>query len=406
MARPVWHVLDVGSIWMKEFASALSQTEDVVAWCPRMERFGLLQRGWKMEELASPPLRIRHFPLQRGYARAPLRWLAPYEGRQLRRMRAAGRESAGADGTSVLVCSTPFYAPLAERWAGPVVYYSTDLTHAYDGLDAALVKSLDARMCRVATAVCPNSRRIAQYFTSESGCDAAKITIVPNATRASNLMREPPGTSAGELPEDLADVLRPIAGVLGDLSANMDWVLTRQAMERTPELNWVFVGPTTRAIEDPEQDAARRWAMERARFTGAKPYGELQRYARSFDVAVLPYRRKEPTYSGSSTRFYEHLAACRPMVATRGFAELLEKVPLVCLADTPEEMVQALQELRKRGFSDGCEQRRWEASLTGTWEERARMMTAAVEAGLKMGAPAAVAVDRGFMRKERRETTS
>ena len=35
----------------------------------------------------------------------------------------------------------------------------------------------------------------------------------------------------------------------------------------------------------------------------------LAAYARAFDVAVLPYRRVEPTYSGSSTRFYEHLAA-------------------------------------------------------------------------------------------------
>ncbi len=405
MAHLVWHVLDVGSIWMKEFASALSQTTETVAWCPRMERFGLLKRGWRLEELASPPLAVRHFPLQRGYARAPLRWLAPYEGRQLWRMRAGRGGAAGAGETAVLVCSTPFYAPLAERWEGPVVYYSTDLTHAYDGLDAAQVKALDVRLCRVAAVVCPNSLRIAQYFVRESGCDPAKIAMVPNATRASNLMTEPPAKGAGSLPEDLADVPRPIAGVLGDLSGNMDWKLTKQVMERTPGLNWVFVGPTTRAIEDVEQDAARRWAMGRARFTGAKPYGELQRYARSFDVAVLPYRRKEPTYSGSSTRFYEHLAACRPMVATRGFAELLEKPPLVCLADAPEEMAQALDELRMRGFVDGYERTRWEASRTGTWEERARTMGAAVEARVMERVAEHAPVDEGFMRKRQPETT-
>ena len=94
------------------------------------------------------------------------------------------------------------------------------------------------------------------------------------------------------------------------------------------------------------------------------------------------------------------------MVATRGFAELLEKVPLVCLADTPEEMVQALQELRKREFSDGFEQMRWEASRAGTWEERARMMGAVVEAGMKLRAPEAAMAARVFMRKARRETTS
>src|ERR1035438_206201 len=69
-------------------------------------------------------------------------------------------------------------------------------------------------------------------------------------------------------------------------------------------------------------------------FTGGKRYGDLQAYARSLDVAFLPYqRRKEPTYSGSSTRFYEHLAACRPMISTRGFEELLHKEPLLRLVD-------------------------------------------------------------------------
>lgn len=398
MAQQIWHVLDVGSIWMREFASALSGTVETVAWCPRMERFGLLKRGCRVEQLLNPVLEVRHFPLQRGYSRAPLRWLAPYEGRQIRRMKRAGAADA------VLVCSTPFYAPLAERWQGPVVYYSTDLTHAYEGLDPAQVKALDRRMCRVATAVCPNSRRIADYFVAEAGCDPAKITVVPNATRAMNVMAEAPD-GPGELPEDLRDVPRPIAGVLGDLSGNMDWLLTRRTMELTPELSWVFVGPTTRAIADPEQDAARRWAMERARFTGAKPYGELQSYARSFDVAVLPYRRKEPTYSGSSTRFYEHLAACRPMVATRGFAELLEKVPLVTLADTPEEIAQALQELRLRGFADGFEKMRWEASRAGTWEVRARTMCTAVDEALQRRTPEYVPVSGTFMGKRRQETT-
>ena len=374
MGRPVWQVLDVGSIWMKEFASALGRVEAMVAWEPRLERFGALARWERTEVLTHPPLEVRQFPLQRGYARAPIRWVAPFASTLARRLRAAAPEPERAP----LVCSTPFYAPVAERWPGPVVYYSTDLTHAYEGLDAAQVKRLDRRMCRVAAAVCPNSRRIAEYLVAEAGCAPEKITVIPNATRESNVMVEAPGPGAGALPEDLGDVPRPIAGVLGDLSGNMDWLLTRAVMERTPGLHWVFVGPTTRAIADPAQNAARVWAMAQARFTGAKPYGELQRYARSFDVAVLPYSKKEPTYSGSSTRFYEHLAACRPMVATRGFAELLEKPPLVRLVDTAEEMVGELEALQEMNFNDGQERARWEASRVGTWEERVRRMQAAL----------------------------
>ena len=380
-AGTVWQVLDVGSIWMKEFALALSRVESLVAWEPAMRRFGALERWIRPERLEHPPLEVRRFPLQRGYARSPLRWLLPFEPAVLRQMLG----TTGAPERSPLVCSTPYYAPVAERWPGPVVYYSTDLTHAYEGADSLLVKALDRRLCRVSTVVCPNSRRIAEYFEAEAGCDPAKITVVPNATRESNVMAEAPGSGAGELPQDLVEVPRPIAGVLGDLSGNMDWLITKRTMEATPELNWVFVGPTTRAIEDSEQNAAREWAKARARFAGAKPYGELQRYARSFDVAVLPYRKKEPTYSGSSTRFYEHLAACRPMVATRGFAELLEKPPLLRLVDTAEEMIAELKRLGDLGFSDGQERARWEASRVGTWEDRVRTMRAALERATVQG---------------------
>ncbi len=375
MAQEIWHILDVGSIWMKEFASALSRIVPTVAWSPKMTKLGMLQDWQRPEWIEDPRLQVRNFPLQRGYARAPLRWIKPFEGKMLRRMSA---ESYRPE-LSPLICSTPFYAPVAERWPGPVVYYSTDLTHTYEGLDAVQVKELDRRLCRVARAVCPNSRRIADYFTTESGCEPDRITIVPNATRASNLLPEP-AFAPGPLPHDVEDLSRPIAGVLGDLSGNMDWILIELAVRQTPELNWIFVGPATRPIDDPEQSSARdRVRSGRSRFVGAKPYGDLQKYARALDVAVLPYRRKEPTYSGSSTRFYEHLAAGRPMVATRGFAELLEKEPLLSLVDTPDDLAQTLGRLRSLDFRDGFEVARWEASQAGTWEERARTLRSALE---------------------------
>jgi glycosyltransferase involved in cell wall biosynthesis len=121
----------------------------------------------------------------------------------------------------------------------------------------------------------------------------------------------------------------------------------------------------------------------RVRFAGEKPYGQLRDYARSFDVAVLPYRRREPTCSGSSTRFYEQLSACRPMVATNCVAELLEKQPLLSLASDANEMIAQLHDLHAAGFRDGYEALRWETSLGETWETRAALMMAALAERIK-----------------------
>lgn len=343
---------------------------------------GAFERWERTQTLAEPPLEVRRFPLQRGYARAPIRRWLPYETSLLPRLRATCREAGYGEAESPLICSTPFYAPVAERWAGPTVYYVTDLTAGYDGLHSAQVIALDKRMCRSAAAICPNSRRLAEYLQGEAHCPPEKITVVPNATRESNVAPEPlPAPEA--LPDEIAHLARPIAGVIGNLAGNMDWELLEPAIAATPWLTWVFVGPTGMEVREPEQAEARRRVMAlggRVHFIGGKPYGELQRYARCFDVAVLPYRKKEPTFSGSSTRFYEHLTACRPMVATRGFAELLEKPPLLVLVDTPGEMTAELETLRQVSFRDGQEEARWQASRNGTWEERVRALTGTLAA--------------------------
>ena len=70
------------------------------------------------------------------------------------------------------------------------------------------------------------------------------------------------------------------------------------------------------------------------------------------------------------------------MLATRGFAELLEKLPLLDLVDTTEEMLAGLESLRKVGFRDGLESARWEASRQGTWEGRVGMVLGALERGM------------------------
>ncbi|WP_419804785.1 glycosyltransferase [Terriglobus sp.] len=370
-----WQILDVGSIWMREFACAMAQETEVVAWWPVMRSMGALEHWERVERHGSPELQVLRFPLQRGYARPPLQQLFPYHQKLLRRLQTRCPGTA-----SPLVCTTPFYAPVAERWPGPVVYYVTDMTAEYVGLNRRQVVQLDRRMCQAATAVCPNSGRIRDYLLREAACSPAKLTVVPNATRQENIAAAPL-LAPGERPKLIRHVERPIAGVIGNLSGNMDWLLLEDAIRQTPWLHWVMVGPTDMPIPDACQAEARARIMRDpcVTFTGAKPYGELQAYARCFNVAVLPYRKKEPTYSGSSTRFYEHLAACRPMVATRGFAELLEKPPLLELVDTPGEMVAAIDQLRDTDFHDGHEAERWQASRHATWTDRARSLMHALE---------------------------
>jgi hypothetical protein len=375
-SSPVWHLLDTNSIWTKEFGSALSRVTPVMGWVRNMSWIGMFRSEVRHERIIDPPLDVCHFPLQRGYTHPVL------SGWRFDQLQADRMRSMTGAVNSPLICTTPYYAPVAECWSGPVVYYLTDLTKGYAGADPVLVREMDERMCEVATLVCPNSHRIADYLRHEARCAASKIVVIPNATRHANVFDIMP-EGPTELPYDLAGLTRPVAGVIGNLAANLDWVLLRDAINMNPGYSWVFVGPTSMPVTGPAQCQARQELMSRGGkvvFTGERSYGRLRDYARSFDVAVLPYQpRKEPTFSGSSTRFYEHLAACRPMLCTRGFEELLHKEPLLRLVDTAPDITAALSDLRRNGFRDGFEEQRWQASRDGTWEKRAATLLTALD---------------------------
>ena len=277
---------------------------------------------------------------------------------------------AEVPGEDVLVCTVPYFAPVAERWPGPVVYWLTDLITHYPSSKGIDVEALDRRMCKAATLLCPNSTRLRDYLLAQGGNPEAML-IVPNATRATNVYAEPP-TAPAPLPKAARHLQRPVAGVIGNLAGNMDWLLLDEATLRTPGVQWLFVGPTDMAIPEIVERKARERVMARANttFVGNQHYGDLVHYARSFDVAVLPYRKCEPTYSGSSTRFYEHLAACRPMLATRSFEELLHKEPYLHLVDTADDVLDGLYRLGAGRYDDGHVTERWLASQGETWQAR------------------------------------
>jgi glycosyltransferase involved in cell wall biosynthesis len=365
-----WHILDTGSVWLKEFACALSSMVPTRNWCPEIRNFGCWEDWERTDRVADPRMEMIRFPLQRGYARFPVAQLFPFEKRVADRLKRDGKDPE----RSTLICTAPFYAPVAERWPGRVVYYLTDLTKEYTGMNAKQIVALDRRMCQAAQTVCPNSSRIADYLCREAGCDPRRLAVIPNATREQNVLVEPL-TAPASPPPDMADLPRPILGIIGNLAANMDWVLISEAIDKTRDVSWAFVGPTDMKIPDRRHETARRDLLARGgriRFLGPKKYGQLCQYARSFDAALLPYRKHEPTYSGSATRFYEHLAACRPILSSRGFHELLTKEPLLQLVDDGEEIASAVEGLRNKGFRDGVEELRWRASQEGTWVARAR----------------------------------
>jgi hypothetical protein len=226
-----------------------------------MSLSGLVKRATRSDvSEESSTLRKVHFPVQRGYSRFPAELIAREFGKISDLL---FRESRSPD-RSALVCTSSFWAPVAQLWPGPVVYYATDFTFAYEGLGSKRVLLADRALCRIADLVCPNSARLAAYFKAECHCPSRRIVIQPNATRAANI-RLRPYRIPDALPPDVPPLPRPIAGVIGNLAGNLDWTLLASAIEQTPEYSWLFVGPTSMTIRDRQERQARARVMRSAR---------------------------------------------------------------------------------------------------------------------------------------------
>src|SRR5207244_3469682 len=76
-------------------------------------------------------------------------------------------------------------------------------------------------------------------------------------------------------------------------------------------------------------------------FLGWRPYAELPDYLRGIDVALLPSLINGYTRAMFPMKFFEYLAAGRPVVGTR-LPALAEFAALYRHADTPRTMIEAI----------------------------------------------------------------
>ncbi len=363
-------VFDVRAIWVTEFARALATKIPTIGLRPTIDAMGLLHRAARPVD-GDNALKVFSCRLQRGWWRSALL-------SERRKLVAFVRSQAAMLPTTCVIFTSPHYASVAEAFREcTTAYYVTDNFRACFP-DEPAIATLETKLAACVTHVFPNSERIRRFFVDDAKVEDDRVTVIPNGVRGENVLPAPLYAPT-DPPAEMPTMPRPWALVMGNLAANTDWPLLEAVIGETPWLSWVFVGPTEMPCASEEHERIRQRLMETrgsAYFLGWQPPVTLKSFARACDVAVLPYLKREPTYSGSSTRSYEHFAACRPILASEGFAELLERQPLVTVCRSVEEMVSALRRLKQSRFRDGHESARWHLARESTWSHRAERMLA------------------------------
>jgi glycosyltransferase involved in cell wall biosynthesis len=190
-----------------------------------------------------------------------------------------------------------------------VIYHCIDEHAANPSVPAEQVREWETHLVQAADAV----------FASSSTLYADKRTsnkntyYLPNVADTEFFGKATDGSLS--LPGELMDVSHPIAGFVGNISAyKMDLDLLFTVARSRADWSFVLIGPVGRG--DPSTDVSKLQDLKNVHLIGERPYAELPRYVKTFDVCLIPFNRNDSTRGTLPMKFFEYLAMGKPVIAT------------------------------------------------------------------------------------------
>jgi len=183
-------------------------------------------------------------------------------------------------------------------------------------------------------------------------------------------------SDATRIPADLEEIPRPRIGFVGAISAyKIDFELLRVLARSRRQWSIVLIGAVGEG--DPSTDASCLEIEPNIHLIGPRSYEDVPAYLKGIDVAILPNRINEYTRAMFPMKFFEYLAAGRPVVSVELDA-LSEFREVVDLAADYGEFVAAVD----RALAGDCASLELRLSVAGrhTYITRTRTMLDLVNA--------------------------
>ncbi|MBI4786963.1 MAG: sugar transferase [Chloroflexi bacterium] len=186
-----------------------------------------------------------------------------------------------------------------------VVYHCIDQHAANPNVPARQVAAWEQQLLQTADVV----------FASSSTLFEAKRAFNANTFYLPNVADTEHFARACRVADDLQEIPRPIAGFVGNITAyKLDFDLLAAVAQAKPEWSFVLIGPIGRG--DPSTKISNLQTLTNVHFLGERPYADLPRYVKGFDACLIPFKQNDSTRGSLPMKFFEYLAAGKPVVAT------------------------------------------------------------------------------------------
>jgi glycosyltransferase involved in cell wall biosynthesis len=262
----------------------------------------------------------------------------------------------------------PFAVELMDAFErGLLVYHCVDDLTASPGLPAQALAVAEQKLVRSADLVFTTNPQLQR---TRSQWNPDHTYYLPNVVDYEHFST---ARAEGAIPEDLARIPFPRIGFVGALS---DYKVNFELIAKVAELrtgwHWVLIGQIGEGQPSTTVDMLNRPNIH---LLGPRSYAQLPDYLRGIDVAVMPMRQNPYTESMFPMKFFEYLAAGKPVVSVP-LPALEEFKEAAVIAASAEEFVAGIEKALQGGSE--LVDKGAAFARTHTWERRLDRMEALI----------------------------
>lgn len=240
-----------------------------------------------------------------------------------------------------------------------LVYQRTDRYEDFPGVDGEQVAFYDRRLKGHADLTFYSNHRL--YEQERHQCrHATYVEHGVDFDRFASAAHDP------WVPPELRDLPRPIIGFFGGIDEHtFDLELMSAVVEQLPDLTFVFVGNAS-------IDCSTLQARPNVRMVPQRPYQQIPRYGKCFDVCIMPWRQNRWIEACNPIKLKEYLALGKPIVSTP-FPELKTYDDLIHVARSPTDFAACVRKALDESDST-LRERRQDHVRPSSWEAKANQI--------------------------------
>jgi polysaccharide pyruvyl transferase CsaB len=237
--------------------------------------------------------------------------------------------------------------------------------------DLQKLKQDHIELCKMASVVMATSDRLYKQISALN----PKAILCPNGVDFDHFELARNKNIEAVVPDEMQTILargKPIIGYYGALADWFDYELFEFAAKKCPDLSFVLIGPDY----DGSLPKSKILQLPNMYWLGVRPYSELPKYIRFFDIATIPFKLNEITHSTSPLKLFEFTASRKPVVITALHESMRYSGGLI--ANNAEEYVKKLREGLVLGNDPTYQAQAEKFALDNTWDIRAKQILQAL----------------------------